>query len=93
MVEGNVLINRAPVLTLWASTVAERLGFDQHEALSLGKVVAGLTAQSKGQRLGIYKPATLEVRKGAHENEKRHSWSRFADGKCQQSKPRMECGR
>jgi hypothetical protein len=58
-----ILINRAPVLTLWATTVAERLGFDQAEALSLGKAVAGLTAQSKGQRLGIYKPVPQEVKK------------------------------
>jgi hypothetical protein len=61
--ERNILINRAPVLTLWATTVAERLGFDQNEALSLGKAVAGLTAQSKGRRLGIYKPASQEVKK------------------------------
>jgi hypothetical protein len=61
--ERNILINRAPVLTLWASTVAERLGFDQYEALSLGKAVAGLTAQSKGRRLGIYKPVPQEVKK------------------------------
>jgi hypothetical protein len=47
-------INRAPVLTLWATVVAERLGYDGDTALSLGKAVAGLTAQRKGQRLGIY---------------------------------------
>ena len=63
MTERNILINRAPVLTLWATIVAERLGFDQNEALSLGKAVAGLTAQSKGQRLGIYKPVPQEVKK------------------------------
>src|SRR6267378_6831356 len=63
MTERNILINRAPVLTLWATTVAERLGFDQNEALSLGKAVAGLTAQSKGRRLGIYKPVPQEVKK------------------------------
>jgi hypothetical protein len=61
--EHNILINRAPVLTLWASTVAERLGFDPDEALSLGKAVAGLNAQSKGQRLGIFKPVPHEVKK------------------------------
>ena len=59
----HILINRAPVLTLWATTVAERLGFDEDEALSLGKAVAGLTAQSKGRRLGIYKPVPQEVKK------------------------------
>jgi hypothetical protein len=58
-----VTINRAPVLTLWASVVAERLGFDPEEALTLGKAVAGLTAQSKGQRLGIFTPSPEAVRK------------------------------
>jgi hypothetical protein len=50
-----VKINRAPVLTLWAAVVAERLGYDEEEALTLGRTVAGLNAQSKGRRLGIYK--------------------------------------
>src|SRR6202035_781910 len=58
-----ILINRAPVLTLWATTVAERLGFDKDEALSIGKAVAGLNAQSKGRRLGIFKPVPQEVKK------------------------------
>ncbi|MFQ6133756.1 MAG: hypothetical protein ACE5R4_17070 [Armatimonadota bacterium] len=54
---GNlVMINRAPVLTLWASVVAERQGYDRDEALTLGKVLAGLNAQAKGRRLGIYGP-------------------------------------
>lgn len=52
-----VLINRAPVLTLWACIVAEHLGYDHGAALSLGKAVAGLNAQVKGRSLGIYKPA------------------------------------
>ena len=47
-------INRAPVLTLWAGIVAERLGHDPAEALTLGKALAGLNAQAKGRRLGIY---------------------------------------
>ena len=50
-----IRINRAPVLTLWAAVVAERLGFDRDEALSLGRAVAGLNAQSKGRRLGVFK--------------------------------------
>jgi hypothetical protein len=58
-----VSINRAPVLTLWAAVVAERLGFESDEALTLGKAVAGLTAQSKGQRLGIFTPSPAEVRR------------------------------
>jgi hypothetical protein len=60
---GNILINRAPVLTLWATAVAERIGFGRDEALSLGKAVAGLTAQAKGRRLGIYKPAAQEIKR------------------------------
>ena len=58
-----VTINRAPVLTLWAAVVAERLGFEREEALTLGKAVAGLTAQSKGQRLGIFTPSPEAVRR------------------------------
>jgi hypothetical protein len=49
-----IAINRAPVLTLWAVVVAERLGFDEQAALTLGKALAALNAQSKGRRLGIY---------------------------------------
>jgi len=51
-----VEVNRAPVLTLWASVVAQRLGYDQEAALSLGRALAGLNAQAKGRRLGIFKP-------------------------------------
>jgi hypothetical protein len=51
-----ISINRAPVLTLWAAVVAERLGFDDDEALTLAKALAGLNAQAKGRRLGIFKP-------------------------------------
>lgn len=49
-----VKVNRAPVMTLWAAVVAERLGYDEEAALTLGKSVAGLNAQSKGRRLGIF---------------------------------------
>jgi len=57
MTRHTLQINRAPVFTLWAAIVAERLGYERGEALSLGKAVAGLNAQAKGQRLGIYEPA------------------------------------
>ena len=56
-----ISINRAPVLTLWAAVVAERLGFAHDEALTLGRVVAGLNAYSKGLALGIFKPTPKEV--------------------------------
>lgn len=65
-----ISINRAPVLTLWAAVVAERLGFDRDEALSFGRAVAGLNAQSKGRRLGVFKP---------HEEEPEKARSRGAD--------------
>ena len=54
MSENTVMINRAPVLTLWASVVAGQLGYDHATALTLGKCVAGLNAQSKGRMLGIF---------------------------------------
>jgi hypothetical protein len=49
-----IQVNRAPVMTLWAAVVAERLGHDPDAALTLGKAVAGLNAQAKGRRLGLY---------------------------------------
>jgi hypothetical protein len=54
MAKDVVEMNRAPVLTLWATIVAERQGYDADAALTLGKCVAGLNAQSKGRMLGIY---------------------------------------
>ncbi len=66
MATKTVEINRAPVLTLWAAVVAEALGFDADEALTLGKTLAGMNAQSKGRSLGLYKPSEdkdREVRK------------------------------
>ena len=50
-------INRAPVLTLWAAIVAERLGFDHDEGMTLGRAVAGLNATSKGKPTS---PASVE---------------------------------
>ena len=57
MSKPTVKVNRAPVMTLWAAVVAERLGHDPEAALTLGKVVAGLNAQAKGRRLGIFHEA------------------------------------
>ncbi len=56
-----IKINRAPVLTLWGVVVAERLGYQHDEALTFGKALAGLNAQSKGRSLGIYSPAEAEL--------------------------------
>ena len=48
-----IRINRAPVLTLWATEVAERLGYPSDTALTLGRFVAGSSARAKAPRLGI----------------------------------------
>jgi hypothetical protein len=63
MTSKKIKINRAPVLTLWAAVVAERLGYGKETALTLGKAVAGLNAQSKGRRLGIYEEKSDEDEK------------------------------
>ena len=60
MASNKIKINRAPVLTLWAAVVAERMGYEKETALTLGKAVAGLNAQSKGRRLGIYEEKAEE---------------------------------
>lgn len=60
--DRRIEVNRAPVLTLWATIVAEALGFDEDEALTLGRAVAGLNAWSKGVALGLFRPAPEEVR-------------------------------
>lgn len=44
--EQTIQVNRAPVLTLWALVVAERLGCTQDEALTLGRAMAGLNAHT-----------------------------------------------
>src|SRR3954453_6271409 len=59
--------NRAPILTLWAAVVAERLGFDRDAALTLGRAVAGTSAQMKGRALGIYEPSEEPSSKAAEE--------------------------
>lgn len=69
MTSRTLSINRAPVLTLWAAVVAQRLGLDEDEALSLGQAVAGLNAYSKGRRLGLFKPHEERPKK-AREKER-----------------------
>ena len=57
-----VMVNRAPVLPLWAAVVAEVLGFEHDEALTLGRAVAGLNASSKRVSLGLFQPTPKEVK-------------------------------
>lgn len=70
MANKKIKINRAPVLTLWGAVVAERLGYDEETALTLGKAVAGLNAQSKGRKLGIYEEKTEDEKKEDKKKEK-----------------------
>jgi len=60
-----VMMNRAPVLTLWGTVVAERMGFEEEAALTLAKVMAGLNAQSKGRMIGIFSEPKAPERGGA----------------------------
>jgi hypothetical protein len=87
MATHTVNINRAPVLTLWAAVVAERLGYDHEAALTLGKAVAGLNAQSKGRRLGMFEEpkGSHEARERQHGNRASHCWSAFCIGGCRSS--------
>jgi hypothetical protein len=57
-----IRINRAPVLTLWAAVVTERLGFAWEEALTLGRAVAGLNAYAKGKTLGLFTPTRQKIK-------------------------------
>jgi hypothetical protein len=46
-------VNRAHVLTLWATVVAERLGYAPETALTLGRAVCSASARTKAWRRGI----------------------------------------
>src|SRR5215510_12797538 len=70
MANKKIKINRAPVLTLWATIVAERMGYKKDEALTFGKAVAGLNAQSKGRKLGIYEEKSEEEKEKDKKKEK-----------------------
>jgi hypothetical protein len=69
-----ISINRAPVLTLWAAVVAERFGFKENESLSLGKAVAGLNAQAKGRKLGIFRPHEQKPAKAREKERGEEFW-------------------
>ncbi|KAG1907108.1 uncharacterized protein F5891DRAFT_940717 [Suillus fuscotomentosus] len=48
------VVNRAPLMTAWATVVAERLGFEREEALSIASVYTEMNAISKGVSLGLF---------------------------------------
>jgi hypothetical protein len=47
-----VIVNRAPVLTLWAAVVAEHLGHPADTASTLGRAVACSAARVKARNIG-----------------------------------------
>ncbi|KAI0053579.1 hypothetical protein FA95DRAFT_1552062 [Auriscalpium vulgare] len=49
-----VIVNRAPIMMAWSFVVAEKLGFQREEALSIASVYTEMNAISKGVSLGIY---------------------------------------
>lgn len=51
--DGVIRVNRAPVLTLWAAIVAERLGHDADAAITLGRAIAGSSARVKARAIGL----------------------------------------
>ena len=76
MADDFIEINRAPVLTLWMSVVAKRMGHGWECALTIGKVFAGLNAQAKGRMLGIFTtPSEPTKKRGLGEEY----WVRIGD--------------
>jgi hypothetical protein len=47
-----IRIDGAPVLAMWASVVAERLGWSHETALTLGQAAADMATHATGDRLG-----------------------------------------
>ena len=66
----SIMINRSPVLTLWASIVSEKL-FDLkwEEALTFGSTYAAVVAQAKGTSLGIYTASEPKVKEEEKSSE------------------------
>jgi hypothetical protein len=50
------------------------LGFNEDEALTLGKVLAGLTAQTKGRRLSVFKPHEENLHKAREKERGEEFW-------------------
>jgi hypothetical protein len=62
----SILVNRSPVLTLWATILARNLypTLELSEALTLGSAVAAHIAKAKGTDLGIF-----SHKEDGHDNE------------------------
>ena len=65
--KDKILINRSPILTLWAAVVAKKIFcISLEEALTFGSAYAAECAKAKGTSLGIFsdKPAVAEASSG-----------------------------
>ena len=72
---GNIRINRAPVLTLWAAVVAERLGFDRDDRADAGAGRGGPQRLRQGRVAGHRRAparAGARARRPAGEGERLH---------------------
>ena len=56
-----IQINRAPVLTLWVAAVAQREGHSRGSALTFGKSISTMLAQSKGRSIGVFQDKARPV--------------------------------
>ncbi|SCV72642.1 BQ2448_4179 [Microbotryum intermedium] len=65
LLKKSCITNRAPVMTAWATVVAERLGFRRQEALSIAQVYTDMNATSKGVSLGLMKESALDLHIGS----------------------------
>ena len=54
----DVVLNRSPVMILWAAAIAHVLGHSWAESLSLGSACAAIFARAKGQSLGLHAPSS-----------------------------------
>ncbi|EXJ55490.1 hypothetical protein A1O7_08417 [Cladophialophora yegresii CBS 114405] len=76
-----VIINRAPVLQLWAACVAQKLypklSWNTH--LSIGSAVSALCAISKGRAIGTIDQPTDDPGKKAEKEKKKQSAGKGAD--------------
>jgi len=48
------VVNRAPVMSAWATVVCERMGFKREEALSIASAYTEMNAISKGVAIGVF---------------------------------------
>ena len=78
---GEIKVNRAPVLTLWAAVVAERLGHDADLAITLGRAVAGSSARVKARAIGLEEDRHEGNRKEDTREAARHTERRVKPAK------------